>query len=142
MEKKKESKSKSDVADLLVNNAYKILNWRYIDATSQKVPGTIEEVDGLPEGYQYFDQDELSKIVELVKPMLKDAQTTKKVEAENSQEVLKLISSGKISVNDGIKLMSLLKTKLELEEQEKKAELQEQMLNIINEEEEECQQKK
>jgi len=131
--KKEESKSVSDIHNKIITNAYNILNWQFISATTQTKPGMTESADGLPPNYEHYDHEKLSQIVELVKPLLKDAQTTKKVEAENSQSILNLISSGKIPVNEGIKLMALLKSKLELEEKEKKAELQSEMLNIIKE---------
>jgi hypothetical protein len=131
--KKEEPKSASDINNKILTNAYNILHWQFLSATTQTKPGITKNVKGLPPDYEYYDHEKLSQIVELVKPLLKDAQTTKKVEAENSQSIINLISSGKIPVNEGIKLMALLKSKLELEEKEKKAELQAEMLNIIKE---------
>lgn len=126
----------SDVVDTLVHNAYNILNWKFISAT-QQIIGEETEAKGLPKGYYNFDFVKLEQIVKMVEPLLKDAQATRKVEAQSANEIIRLIGTGKISITEAMKLMALMKVKLEVEEKETKLSLQKQMLSLINQEKEE-----
>ena len=130
------AKTLADVVDKLVENAYKILNWKYIAATAGTEVGLEKQPKGLPEGYENYDHIKLEAILRMAEPLLKDAQATRKLEAQSSNEIIKLIGKGKVSLADAIKLMSLMKIKLEVEEQEAKKKLQDKMFEIINSKEE------
>lgn len=128
-------KTLSNVVDRLVENAYNILNWKYISATEQ-MPGMDKVAKGLPKGYMNFDHAKLEQILRMAEPLLKDAQATRRVEAQSSNEIIKLIGRGKVSLDEAIKLMSLMKIKLEVEEKEAKKMIQDKMLELIKDDNE------
>jgi hypothetical protein len=131
-EEKREKPHLSDIVDELVETTYDLLRWRII-ASKNRV---IEDEDkarelGLPKGWHMYDHKELNKIVDMVKPMLKDAQSTRKIEAQTSLEVVSLLRKGIISIEDAMKLMNLVKSRVEVEEKETRLKLQNKMYELL-----------
>jgi len=129
---KDDEPSLSDIVDKLVANTYQILQWKFIFATNRMLEDEDEAVKaGLPRGYVNFDHTKLEQIVSMVEPLLKDAQATRKIEAQSSKDIIKLIAQGKISLDEAIKLMSLMKIKLEVDEREIKNQLQKEVIKLM-----------
>jgi hypothetical protein len=124
----------SDIVDELVETTYHLLRWRIIASQNRVIEDEEKARElGLPENYFIFDHTELNKIVDLVKPMLKDAQSTRKIEAQTSLEVIQLLQRGDVSVEDAIKLMNLVKSKVEVEEKESKVRIQKNLYDLLEE---------
>ena len=127
-----DNKQLSDIVDNIVDKAYKIIEWKIIAATEQRVSDDqFNLVSGLPVGYMNFDHEVLNSVLDMVKPLLSSAQQTKKVEAETAKDIVKLIKSGKLSIEDAMKLMNLLKSKVEVEEKESKQRIQDSMYDLL-----------
>lgn len=130
--KNDEKPNLSDIVDCLVEETYNILKWRII-ASKNVIIRDEEEARalGLPPDWFSYDHKELNKIVDMVKPMLKDAQSTRKIEAQTALEVVQLMQKGKISISDAMSLMTLIKTQVEVQEKEKRAEIQDGLFNLL-----------
>ena len=130
--KNDEKPNLSDIVDCLVEETYNILKWRII-ASKNIIVRDEEEAHalGLPSGWFSYDHKELNKIVDMVKPMLKDAQSTRKIEAQTALEVVQLMQKGKVSISDAMSLMTLIKAKVEVQEKEKHAEIQDSLFNLL-----------
>lgn len=132
MSEKREKHNLSDIVDELVEETYNLLKWRIIASKNRVIEDEQKARDlGLPENYHIFDHTELNKIVDLVKPMLRDVQSTRKIEAQTSLEVIQLLQKGAVSIEDAIKLMNLVKSKVEVEEKEVKVKIQNDMYKLI-----------
>lgn len=114
----------SDIVDTVVDGAYEIMQFRLLLAL-----GKHEE---LPENYINYDMDEQNKILELVKPLLATATQTRKVEAETARGVVSLIAKGKIDFNEAIKLMNMVKIKVDIEEKELSVKLKNKMMELVD----------
>ena len=137
MPRKKVTKNLNDVVDLLVDKAYQFWEWKLI-AAQQETACLDEEPDGIPKGYfKGFDHAEMDRVISIVTPLLASAQQTRKVEAQTSKDIVKLVASGKVSIDEATKLMTLIKVRLDVEEKEFKKDLQEKMLKVFDDEEEE-----
>lgn len=76
------------------------------------------------QGALYENGDELSqqqavaydRLWPIIEDMIRQTSDLKKIEAENAGEVLKLVSSGKITLKDATVMMSLLHSKVEIDE--------------------------
>lgn len=128
--KKIEKPELSDYVRDLVEQAVQIQRWRYIAATS---PGRDvgETIEGLPANYYNFDHDVLQEIIEAVKPLLKSNQEIRKIEAETSKDIIKMLSCGKVTISDAEKLFSLLEQRLRVEERERTNKLQNEILELL-----------
>ncbi len=116
----------TDILDLLVDTAYQVLEWKITFAMN------IEEInEDIPMGYLNFDHKRLDEIVDIIKPLLQKAQQVRELEAKNSQDILKMLGSGKISANEARGLLSLMKEKLIVEEQETKTKIAKQIAGIV-----------
>ena len=124
------TKQLSDILDAVVDKAYQIIQWKIIAATEQRVSeDQFKLVSGLPVGYMNFDHEILDSILNMVKPLLSSAQQTRKVEAETAKDIVRLIKEGKLTIDEAMKLMTLTKKKIEVENEEAKAKLQQQFLS-------------
>jgi len=129
---KKDNKQLSDIVDNIVDKAYQIIVWKIIAATDQtEVQDVWGIAEGLPAGYMNYDHKLLDSILDMVKPLLSSAQQTKKVEAETAKDIVALIKTGKLSIEEAMKLMNLLKSKVEVEEKESKFRLQKNMYDLL-----------
>lgn len=124
-------KNLNDIVNMLVKNAYRFLEWKLIAAINQEV-GMEIEAEGLPEGYFNFDHQKLDYIIDLVRPMLKDVQQTKKIQAESSKQIISMLSNGKITIAEAKGLFEMIDAKVELEAKEKKSELKNKMFEELN----------
>lgn len=127
MKKKKEQKPKKEVSDIvesLIESAYEILDFRAKLA--------LGKYDELPENYIRYDVDEQKIILAMVKPLLATATATRKVEVTAAKDVITMLSKGKISTQEATTLMSLLKSKTEIEEKEVKLDLQKSILSMTS----------
>ena len=124
----RKKKTLNDVVDSLVDSAFEILDFR-----AKLAMGRFDE---LPENYIQFDETEQKRILEMVKPLLSSAQQTRKVKAETSKDIIKMVKTGKVSISEAMNLMVLTKTNLEVEEKEMKVKLQKKMIGMLSETEE------
>lgn len=131
MPRKKVKKNLNDIVDKLVDQTYHILDWKIIAATNV-LAGMDEVPDGLPEDYFNYDLGKLDEVVEIVRPLLKAAQQTRKVEAETSKDVIKLISQGKITMTEAVDLMSLVKLRTSVEEQELTLQMKKDLIDSLD----------
>ena len=137
MARKKTIKSLNDVVDMLVDNAYHFWRWKLI-AAQQQTRSFDKEPKGIPKGYYTgYDHEEMDRVIAIITPLLAAAQQTRTVEAQTSKDIVKLVSSGKISIDEATKLMTLTKIRLDVEEKELKKDLQAEMLKVFNDEIEE-----
>jgi len=120
-------KSLNDIIDVVINTAWEILDYR-----TKLAMGKHSEV---PENYQYFDRKEQDNILRLVQPLLSTSQQTKKISAETSQDIIKLIKLGKVSLIDAKELMALTGARLEVEEKELKVKMQQKMMDMLEKQE-------
>ena len=124
MSKEVENIMIGDIVNSLIEKAHKIIEWKFLESIGDK--------DSLPEGYFNYDHEKLGEFLVLVKPLLATGQQTKKIEAQTSQDIVKLIATGKINIEEAHKLLLMAKTKLDVEEKEAKAILQRKMLSMLD----------
>ena len=107
----------TDITDLIINEAYNLINWSIIVSKNPDV-SSFEELEslGVPGDYFDYDHDTLNNIIDLVRPLLKNVSLLRKIDAQNASDVLRLLGTGKISIDDSLKLMNLLKGKSEIDE--------------------------
>lgn len=113
-----------DLTGMLIDKTYNILEWKIYYAMNEK--------DKLPEGYLNFDHKMLDEVVRITSPLLKNAQLTKKLNAESTQSILKQLNSGKITTDEALKLMALSKSQLELKERQGKLDIQERISDLVS----------
>lgn len=113
-----------DITSLLIDRTYKVLEWR--------IHYAMNEMDKLPKGYLNFNHKALDEIVKLTEPLLKNAQLTKKIDAESTKSILDQLNSGKITTDEAVKLMKVMKSKTEVEEREAKLDIQKKISSIVN----------
>lgn len=119
-------KGLGDIVDQVISTSWEILDYRAKIA--------MGKYDQLPENYIDFNEKEQQKIIELVKPLLSTQALTKKINAETSKDIIKLISKGKISLTEAKELMQLTGARLEVEEKEMKVAMTKKMMTMLDEE--------
>lgn len=107
----------TDIIDLIVDIAYKIIRWKLIIATagnmmneSKQSLATLNEFN-LPYDINTFNYDTLNNIVELIKPMLTSIQQTRKIQAESIRDITQQLKQGKININEAKDLLALIERK-------------------------------
>lgn len=123
-------KSAGDLVDLIIQQAYQIMNWNFIDITQQEI-GSTKEAKGLPKGYHGFDKKKLNEIVELAKPLIKESQIVKKIEVQNAKDVIDMVKKGKVSPSDGISLINLEKAKIDVEDRKQQSKVKKEIMNTL-----------
>lgn len=98
-----ETKKINDVVDLLVDNAYQILNDRLLYHQNK-----FDELSVPKSEYIIQNNEELLKIVDLIKPMLKSAQQTRQIRAESAKDVTRALRMGKITINEAKELLKVV----------------------------------
>jgi len=111
-------KNLSDITDELIQLGYRIIVCRGKMAFGEDVDDKINE-------------PEQNRILDLIKPLIKDSEHTKKVQADSVKDVVTMLSNGKITVTEAIKFMTLIKSKLEVEEKEISVQLQKTVSGLI-----------
>jgi hypothetical protein len=126
----------SDIVNFLVTNTYHILRWRLIEAKANPsdyyTSDSMKKI-GLPKNYKHYDQDELQKIVDLTTPLIESAQHTKKITAETVADIMKLMKTGKITIDEAYKLIRLLDTQMNVEIQQEKHKIKMKTVNVMQE---------
>lgn len=118
-------KDLSDIVEFIVDHSFRIIQWRLLAAMNLN--------DELPDDYFKYDQDKLSEILEMAKPMISAAQQSKKIEAETSKSIVGAVASGKLTIDEAIKMMAMTKIKLEVEDKEMTSAMKKKMLGLLNE---------
>ncbi len=113
----------SNVIDKIVESAFRVVEYKSAIA--------FNEVDDLDEGYTLYNNDAMDYIVNLAKPLLTTAGQTKKIEAQSAAGVLKMLASGKLSPTEASAMMMMLKNKVELEDKEMQAQMQEKLMKMV-----------
>lgn len=119
----------TDIVDLLVDRAFQILEWKYEAAIT--VGNWNHDKDRLPADWPSYDHSTLNELVDIIKPMLRSVQETRKLEAQTSKDVTAMLSKGKISMQEGMKLLALMKTQKDVEEKEMSLDVQRKLLEIL-----------
>ena len=101
------AKNVSDVVDNLVDTVYDYLQWKKLAA--------LRKDDELPEGYYNYDHKELKYMVELIKPLLKTVTQTRKIDAENTGDIIRMLKTGKVTLTEAHSLMELVGKKEDLD---------------------------
>jgi hypothetical protein len=116
-------KAVNDITEMVITTAWEILKYRSLLAL-----GKHHE---LPEDYHLFDHKEEDNILRLVQPLLSTSQLTKKIGAETSHDIIKLIGKGKVSINEAKDLMALTGARIEVEEKELKLKMHKKMAAML-----------
>jgi len=111
----------NDVVDDLVSNVSRVLKYKAGIAFGLEPP----------EDHYMYNMKEQENLLEIVKPMLATVQQTRVIEAESAKDVIKLISNGKVTVSEATMLLSLMKTKNQVEESEMKNSLQKDLIKML-----------
>jgi polyhydroxyalkanoate synthesis regulator phasin len=117
----------NDITDIVIETAWEILRCRSLLALGKH--------EDLPEEYHLFDHKEEDNILRLVQPLLSTSQQTKKISAETSQDIVKLIKLGKLSLTEAKELMALTGARIEVEGKELKLKMQQKMMDMLDIEE-------
>lgn len=128
-----EDKKISDILDLLVNETYKILSWKIIDAQSPPVNEYLP--DGLPEYYYNFDHKTLNGIVRMVEPLLKTVEQSKKIKVDSIKDVTESLAKGNITISEAKELIKLLSNRTDVETAEMKATIKKMLLEELDKDE-------
>jgi uncharacterized FlgJ-related protein len=82
------------------------------------------------ESYKY-NGTEQAWVMNYVEPMIKQAQQIRAIEAQNSTEIIKMLTKGKLTIEEAIQLMSLMKIQVDVKEKELRVEIQESMMKLL-----------
>ena len=115
------------IAENLIRAADRIHRYRIAIALGQE----------MPEGFEKGNKDFQNEILQQVNPLIRDYQQEKAINAATSADVVNLLAKGKITPNEAIALLSVLKSKMQVEENELLLEVKKQLLEEIEEGEEE-----
>jgi hypothetical protein len=107
-----------DMTRRLVQVAYKIQEYHI--ATALGLPP--------PEGFEKGDTNRQNEILAKVTPMLQEFQETKKIDANSSSEVVKMLSAGKITPSEAIKILEVIESKVRVEGEEMKLGLKKEII--------------
>jgi len=116
-----DKKTMNDVLDHLISTSAKILDYRCGLAMGEDPP----------DGSELYNKEEQLRILDLIKPILRQTKQTQQLEARSAQDVIDLLKSGKITIEDAHLLMGLIKLKVDMEESEIKSELQRRLLDLM-----------
>jgi len=82
------------------------------------------------ESYKY-NGTEQAWVMNYVEPMIKQAQQIRAIEAQNSTEIIKMLVKGKLTIEEAVQLMSLMKIQVDVKEKELRVEIQESMMKLL-----------
>lgn len=96
----------TDIIDLLVESAYWIIDQK------------VKMAHGMPvdDGVENWDKAVQSEILKMIEPQLSRAHQTRQLEAQNVAGVMKLLTNGKIDIQEAISLMEIFKAKSDVED--------------------------
>lgn len=114
-----------DIAEDLIAAAHRIHQYRITIALGQDPP----------EGFEKGNKDYQQMIVEQVAPFIENYEQNQMISANSSSAVVTLLSKGKISPKDAIALLTVLKTKMIVEQDEMELSLKKKLIKEIDNEE-------
>ena len=82
------------------------------------------------ESYKYNGQEQ-AWVMNYVEPMIKQAQQIRAIEAQNSTEIIRMLTKGRITIEEAIQLMTLMKIQVDVKEKELRVDIQEQMVKLL-----------
>ena len=82
------------------------------------------------ESYKY-NGTEQAWVMSYVEPMIKQAQQIRAIEAQNSTEIIKMLTKGRLTIEEAVQLMSLMKIQVDVKEKELRVEIQDQMMKLL-----------
>jgi len=88
-----------------------------------------------PEGFEAGNKDYQQKILDLVSPMVKEYQQTKQITATTAGSVIALLSKGKVTPSEALALLSIIKKKVDVEEDELALKLKKDLIKQLDREE-------
>lgn len=118
---KNESASIAGIVDDLIDAAAIIVKHKTQLALGQ---------DPEDESYKY-NGTEQAWVMNYVEPMIKQAQQIRAIEAQNSTEIIKMLTKGKLTIEEAIQLMSLMKIQVDVKEKELRVDIQESMMKLL-----------
>ena len=95
----------NDILDELLETAHRVLKYQI---------GVAFGVDP-PEGSELYNSKEQHRLLDMIKPMLHQAEQTKQINAKSSTEVVKMLKQGKISVDEAMKILTLIDKQVQVE---------------------------
>ena len=90
------------------------LRRQLLASSSQVIDEVIARGTGKPRDHRIEDKD-LNRVWDAVVPILQQAGDYRKIEASSCADVIKALASGKVTVDESLKLMTMLRTQLEAE---------------------------
>lgn len=95
----------NDILDELLETAHKILKYQVGIAFGQEPP----------EGHELYNSKQQHALLDMIKPMLNQAEQTKALNVKSSAEVVKMLKQGKVSVDEAMKLLQLIDKQVQVE---------------------------
>ena len=119
-----EKVSVEDIAETLIRAAARIYRYHISIAFGQEPPP----------GFETGNKDYQQKIIDQVSPMIKEYQQTKQITANTSGSVITLLSKGKITPSEALSLLSIIKKKVDVEEDELALKLKKDLIKQLDKE--------
>ena len=113
-----------EIVDRLVEVAQQILEYKIGVAMGEDPP----------EGHGKYNKEFQEYIVDFIKPMIKKSQQSREIEAQSTNDIIKMLSAGQISITQAVELISLLKDKLKVEKDTLTIDLQKSIMNQLGKE--------
>lgn len=90
------------------------LRVKLLESSAQVIDEVIARGTGKPRDHRIEDKD-LNRVWDAVVPILQQVGDHRKIEASSCADVIKALSAGKVSVDEALKLMTMLRTQAESE---------------------------
>lgn len=120
-----EKVSVEDIAETLIRAAARIYRYHISIAFGQEPP----------DGFEAGNKDYQQKIIDQVSPMIKEYQQTKQITANTAGSVITLLSKGKVTPSEALALLSIIKKKVDVEEDELALKLKKDLIKQLDREE-------
>lgn len=115
----------ADIAEKMIRAANQIYDYKIAMAFGLEPP----------EDFEKGNPDRQAEILAIVEPFLEQYEQIREIEASTSEEVISLLSKGKISPKEAIELLKFLKTKIEVEGKELEQEVKSLLIKKVEDEE-------
>jgi len=115
---KKGKKTINQIVDKLINAADKAVEFKIKRAFG----------GGLEDEEVGYDMDALNELIGFIRPHIQDSQQAKVLGVKSSSDIIKLLTSGKISTDEAMEMLKLIKSQIQVEEQELKLSLQKSLV--------------
>lgn len=87
-----------------------------------------------PDGFERGNIDFQDKILDQVRPMIREYQQTKQITANTASSVIRLLSKGKITPGESVSLLKMLREKMAVEEGEIELNLKKKLIKEVDSE--------